>query len=147
MAAAGLVCILAATACGKDKYTTKPQLKFKKAGSYSVAKGGLLELYLEFTDQEGDISDTLFIQNATPGCPASNFPQPLPYKIPDIVPYAKLKGELLVTFENGTTNLQIPIYQGPQCGRPDTTTFRFWMKDKAGNVSDTVSTDKPLIIF
>ncbi len=133
-------------ACSKDKYTTKPQLKFKKAENYDVPKGGLIRFFLEFTDKEGDVSDTLFIQNRTPSCPASDFTEPTKFKVPDFPKSSNLKGELIITFENGTNNTGEVIYIGNLCARPDTTAFFFWLKDKAGNMSDTVSTDKSLII-
>ena len=131
-------------ACGKDKFTTKPQLKFIKADSYDVAQGELITFRLEFTDKEGDLSDSIFLRSDAKGCAASN--RTFGFPIPTFPTISNSKGEIEITFANGRN---IPGYvpmPGPACGRPDTTTYYFWIKDKAKNVSDTIRTDKPLII-
>ncbi|QGW28056.1 hypothetical protein [Phnomibacter ginsenosidimutans] len=130
-------------ACGKDKYTSKPQLKFIKADSYDVARGGFITLRLEFSDKEGDLTDSLFIRSEAKGCPTSNIS--VGYPIPTFPTTTNSKGELEVTFAN-SVNISGYLIFSPKCNRPDTTTFYFWIKDKAKNVSDTISTDKPLII-
>jgi hypothetical protein len=134
------------TACNKDKYTTKPQLEFKSAKNYNVERGDLIEFSIEFTDKEGDISDTLYIQNRTASCPTSDYPAPAAFKVPDFPTSSNVKGEFKIIFENGTNNTGNAIYSANRCGRPDTTVFYFWIKDKANNISDTIKTDKPLII-
>jgi len=131
-------------ACGKDKYTSKPQLKFIKADSYDVARGELITFRLEFTDKEGDLSDSIFLRAEAKGCPASN--RVLGYPVPEFPTTSNSKGELEINFVNGQFVQGFVAMPGPACGRPDTTTYYFWIKDKAKNVSDTISTDKPLII-
>lgn len=133
--------------CTKDKYTTKPQLNFKSVNSHTIKRGDLMIFNLEFRDKEGDVSDTLYIQNRTANCPASDYPAPAFYKIPDFPTSANVKGQLQVVFENGTNNTGNVIYSGNRCFKPDTTVFLFWMKDKANHVSDTVKIDKPMIIL
>lgn len=133
-------------ACSKDTYTTKPQLTFKSVNKYNINRGDLMIFNIEFRDKEGDVSDTLYIQNKTLNCPASDYPAPASYKIPEFPSSTNIKGELQVTFENGTNNTGNVIYSGNRCFKPDTTYFYFWMKDKANNVSDTIRTDKPMII-
>ncbi len=131
-------------ACSKEKFTTKPQLEFLSAENYEVPRGGLIRFYIQFTDKEGDLDDSLFMRSETIRCPNSNrnlaFPMPSFPKIPNV------KGEMEVTFANGVFIPGFPALPSPACGRPDTTNFYFWLKDKAGNISDTVKTDKPLII-
>jgi hypothetical protein len=133
--------------CSKDKFTTRPQLKFKSVNNYTIDRGDLIIFNLEFTDKEGDVSDTLYFQNRTANCPASDYGAPASYKIAEFPTTADIKAELEITFENGTNNTGNVIYSGNRCLKPDTTYFYFWMKDKANNVSDTVRTDKPLIIL
>lgn len=144
LAAAGVIILFAS--CKKDKYTTKPQLTFKSAKNYNVERGELIEFTIEFTDKEGDISDTIYIQNRTPSCPASDYPAPAAYKVPNFPTSSNIKGEFRIIFENGTNNTGNAIYSGNRCSRPDTTLFFFWIKDKAKNVSDTIQTDKSIII-
>lgn len=132
-------------ACKKDKYQTKPQLTFKGVNSNVIPQRGIVTFTLEVTDAEGDIQDTLFVEKVVPNCAASYFKAG--YKVPNFNAVNNLKAEIDVTyvlnFNNGE-NAQLP---GPQCPRNDTATFRFWIKDKAKNVSDTVSTKSPVILL
>ena len=132
--------------CTKDKYTTKPQLTFKSVNSYNVERGDLIVFNIEFRDKEGDVSDTLYIQNRTANCPTSDYAAPAAYKVPDFPTSSNIKGQLQIVFENGTNNTGNVIYTGNRCSKPDTTIFYFWIKDKKNNVSDTIRTDKPVII-
>ena len=131
-------------ACGKGKFTSKPQLTFLKADSYDVARGQLITFRLEFTDKEGDLTDSIFIRSSANGCNASN--RTLGYPVPAFPATANTKGEFEINFVNGQFVSGFVAMPSPACGRPDTTTYYFWIKDKAKNVSDTISTDKPLII-
>jgi hypothetical protein len=140
----GSVAILIIAACGKDNFTTKPQLTFLKAEDYDVDRGGLIEMKLEFTDAEGDLQDSIYIQRVVPRCTQSN--QTIGYPMPAFPTTKDVKGEIDITFVNGVFLPGYVAIPSPACGRPDTTTFRFWIKDKAKNVSDTVTTDKPIII-
>ncbi len=133
------------TGCSKDKYTTKPQLKFIKAKNYNVPFGGFIEFEIEFTDKEGDLTDSIYIERLVPDCPATNS-GPFPYAIPKYPSSKNQKGQFDITFVNGVLIDGYAVINSPVCGRPDTTTFRFWVVDKAKNVSDTITTDKPLII-
>jgi hypothetical protein len=132
--------------CTKDNYTTKPQLSFKSVNSYNIPRGGLIEFNIEFRDKEGDVSDTLYIQNRTANCPTSDYGAPAAYKIPEFPTSSNLKGNFQIVFENGTNNTGNVIYTGNRCNKPDTTIFYFWIKDKAKNTSDTIRTDKAVII-
>ena len=132
------------TACGKDKYTTKPQLKFKSAENYNVEKGDLIEFTIEFTDKEGDISDSIYIQAITPNCGSAN--REFGYPVPSFPSTSNQKGEFKIVYLNGVVMNGYATWPGGVCGYPDTSTFRFWIKDKAKNVSDTIQSDKPLVI-
>ncbi len=133
------------TACTKEKFKTKPQLRFLKAENYTVPRGGLISFRLEFTDKEGDLTDSIFIQAVTTRCAQSN--RKLVYAVPTFPLSANLRGEFEINFVNGQFVPGYVALPGPACGKPDTTTFSFWVRDKAQNVSDTVKTDKPIIIL
>ena len=135
---------LVVISCGKDKFTTKPQLKFLRAEDYEVARGGLIKFYLEVTDSEGDLSDSLFIETKVAACPNSN--RSLGFPMPNFPHGSNVKAQIEVTFANGVFVPGYPALPSPACGRPDTTVYQFWIHDEAGNISDTVQTDKPLII-
>jgi hypothetical protein len=132
--------------CSKDKYTTKPQLVFKSVKDYNVPRGGLIVINLEMRDKEGDVSDSIFILTKTANCPKSDENSPYGYTIAEFPTSANLKAQVQITYENGTNNTGNAVYSANKCSKNDTTYFYFWMKDKAKNVSDTIRTDKPLII-
>lgn len=132
-------------ACSKSKFTTKPQLRFLSAESYNIPRGGIISFRIEFTDKEGDLTDSIFILSRTTRCTQSN--RRLGYPIPRFNAAQNTKGEFFINFVNGQFLQGYVALPGPACGRPDTTTFFFWVKDKAQNVSDTVKTDKPLVIL
>ena len=148
-----LITLLLAAGCSKDKYASKPSLKFKSASSYDVPNGGLLTMRLEYTDAEGDLSTAdsaiTFIRTvARCNAPALTYR----YALPTVPATKNASGEIVIRFENSTQNFidqGFATYSPSTCinsNRPDTTTFRFFIRDKAGNVSDTVFTDRPIII-
>lgn len=128
-------------ACTKDKFTTKPQLKIKSVNDKFIEPGEILRIVVEFTDAEGDVSDSAFIQKVTSNCINSNYTDKR--IIPDFPIKNDLKGEFLITY--GYNVQGIPSLGQPQCNRNDTCVFRIWVKDNAGNVSDTVQTETIVI--
>lgn len=48
-------------ACKKDKFTTAPQVKIKSITPDVVVKGNFISLTASFTDDEGDIQDSVLI--------------------------------------------------------------------------------------
>jgi hypothetical protein len=135
----GLV-VLFLISCGKDKFESKPQLTLKSVSSTTVPVGGNLQVIMRLTDLEGDFSDTIWVQKLTVDCPSSNFIDSQLYRIPGDVPRSKdFDGDITVTFFYAL-GLQ------PQCTKPDTAVFSFWMKDAGNHISDTVRTP-PIIIL
>lgn len=132
-------------ACRKDTYTTRPQLSIKSISSTTLSQGSLLLFQLEFTDKEGDIQDTLWVQKISRTCPNTGGAQFIsPNKVPNFTPTPNLKGILEIGYGY---NANIQGYQTISgCGtRNDTSYFRFWLRDKAKNVSDTLVTEN--IVF
>jgi hypothetical protein len=139
-----LCTILALTilfACSKDKFTTKPQLKVKSVNDNFIEPGEILRIIIEFTDAEGDVSDSAFIQKVTANCINSNYTDKR--TIPDFPVKKDLRGEFQITY--GYNVQGIPALGQPQCNRNDTCVFRVWVKDNGGNVSDTVQTETIVI--
>lgn len=70
-----------------------------------------------------------------------------PYKMPDNFTSVKnLKGEIQICYSYGI-NLGCPGIIEPRCiGRNDSATYRFWIQDKAKNVSDTISSEEIVVI-
>lgn len=140
----GIILSMAVLACDKDEFTTEPKLEFLQADSYDVSQGDYLTFRLKIKDKEGDISDSIWIKASTRKCPNTVFT--LPYPVPEVPQKANLDGEINIRFIVGVTDPSAPIWPFNLCNGVDTTNFEFWMKDKAGNRSDTIKADKPVLI-
>jgi|GEM_PF-218805 hypothetical protein len=53
------VLVLIFAACKKDKFTTEPQIKFKSISPSEAIKGNIISFTSSFTDEEGDIQDSI----------------------------------------------------------------------------------------
>lgn len=126
-------------ACNKDTYTTKPQISIKSLSSTNLSQGEVLTITLSFTDAEGDIQDTLFVQKFSRTCPSTPGVQFLSKnKVPDFTPTSNLKGTLEIGYAYNANIQGYSTISG--CGtKNDTAYFKFWLKDKAKNVSDTIT--------
>lgn len=143
------VAILAA--CGKDKYETKPKLELKeiKPGSKVLNQGEVLSFDFWVFDKEGDVKDSIFIETTHVGVPACGTPpDTLKYTIPAYPSTTNSKANFRIQFEYGTNNTGLVILSAASCSPPrnDTAVFKFWVKDKGGNVSDPVTTDRIVLI-
>ena len=139
-----LIVALGVVACEKTTFNTKPTLEFLRAGSYDVSQGQLMSFNLKVLDKEGDISDTIWLRASTRRCPNSALT--IPYRIPDVPQKANLEAELNITYLVGVIDPTAPIWNLNLCPGVDTAIFQFWMKDIAGNRSDTVEIDQPVLI-
>jgi hypothetical protein len=134
-----LLLLVVLFSCEKDSFQSKPGLSLNKVSSTFVPAGFDLQISMRLTDKEGDFVDTIWVNKTTTRCSFSNFQDSLLYSIPKETPRSKnFDGEVLITFTYA-------IELQPRCNRNDTAIFSFWMKDKAGNKSDTVKT--PAIII
>jgi hypothetical protein len=132
-------------ACEKTTFNTKPELEFLEADSYDLSQGDFLAFRLRVTDKEGDVTDSIWIKAFTNRCP--NAIVTLPYKMPDFPEKADLDAEINIRFRVGVIDPGgAPIWNLNLCPGVDTTRFQFWIRDREGNMSDTVETDKPVLI-
>ena len=130
------ILILLLAGCNKDKFTTQPQLKYKSVNTNVLSRGETLVFNLSFTDSEGDLSDTLFIVKFVPNCVNSRINAK--YKLPQFPTGKNQTGDLVVTFQYN----EVP----PKCfPRNDTAVFKFVLKDKAQNKSDTAVSETIVI--
>ncbi len=123
--------------CKKDKFNTIPSLKFESVNTTQLHQGESIIFTLSFTDAEGDLTDTMFITKFEPNCSSSRFNAS--YPLPVFPTGKNQKGDVIVTFDyNGVS---------PKCfPQNDTAVFKFVMKDKAQNISDTVVSPTIVII-
>lgn len=138
-------------ACKKDKYATKPKIEMKSVDVREVTTSNgnctLIDIDFNVLDKEGDVTDSIFIQKKDAAiafpCPGNTFDN-LNYAIPSY-PSGTQKVRFLVKFSTKQVDGYAGI-SGPFCSpRKDTSVFKFWVKDKAGNISDTVTTN-PVVI-
>lgn len=132
--------------CSKDTYTSSPQISIKSINSTTLSTGSLLLFDINFTDKEGDISDTLWVQKFSRTCPNTPGVQFTSLnKVPDFTPTANLKGVLEIGFGYNANIQGYSTISG--CGtKNDTAYFKFWLKDKANNVSDTITTPNIVLL-
>ncbi len=133
-------------ACKKDTYQTKPQLSIKSINSKTLKQGDLLLFQLSFTDAEGDIQDTLWVQKISRTCPGTAGAQFISKnRVPDFTPTSNLKGILEIGY---VYNANVQGYSSiTGCGtKNDTAYFKFWLKDKGKNVSDTISSENIVLL-
>jgi hypothetical protein len=65
--------------------------------------------------------------------------------MPQLPAKNNLDAEINIRFLIGVIG-DFPIYNLNLCPGPDTVNFEFWIRDAAGNISDTIGTDRPIII-
>jgi hypothetical protein len=136
---------IVASACKKDTFETKPKLEFKRVNATTFAQGNTVSFVIEFTDKEGDI-DSIYIHRVSKVCPTSgSYRTPGRERMPSEYEQTKnVKAEFAINFAYNVSNAGFPTLTA--CGiRNDTAFFKFWVKDKAGNISDTVSS--PNVVF
>jgi hypothetical protein len=143
------VITLAFAACNKDKVESTPHLTFKSFNSNVIhATDDQLLATLEFTDQEGDL-DSLFITRERLNLRGPSY---LDFPYSGIPSFGNQnRGELAVTLpvQNNLLFNLLPIKipgSVPEQYEPDTLLLRFYIKDKAGHVSDTTSPKQLIVI-
>ena len=91
-------------ACNKDTYTTKPQISIKSISSTLLKQGDILLFTIGFTDAEGDIQDTLWVQKISRTCPQTPGAQFISRnRVPNFTPTPQLKGTLEIGYANNWT--------------------------------------------
>ncbi|MEP7377255.1 MAG: hypothetical protein ABI675_27885 [Chitinophagaceae bacterium] len=121
-------------ACGKDKYESKPRLEFKDYDRI-VDSTRDLTIRISYFDKEGDLNEAEIIGIKER---LNNFPPPsinLGDTFRNILPEYPPKDFGEITFQLNYSRLDESVNQN------DTVRFRFAVTDKAGNKSDTITTD------
>jgi len=140
--------VLLLAACSKDKFETKPHLEIKSVNTKEVAFNEPFNVTFEFTDKEGDVSDSFFIVRQRLNARDPQTLNPLPYKIPDFPNTMKGEIEVNLSYQNELTLNLPPIRipgSNPQQNEPDTMILKFVAKDKGGNFSDTAVVDNIIV--
>jgi hypothetical protein len=129
--------------CKKETYSTTPELTYKSVNTTFLFPDQIIKFSLTVTDAEGDIIDTLYVQKVSLNCVASNFSETVP--LPKFPTSKNVKADVLVSYSNGINN---PGYTtiASRCGYNDSCYFRFMLKDKANNKSDTVRSETIVVV-
>jgi len=142
---ATLLLLIFAVACEKDKFTTKPQLHLKRVNADEIFGNQDLVFTITLTDKEADFTSFFGVSTKTPGCPASDFTDTTLFQIPtEFIDSKHNEGEIVLALSKAQRHSNLCPGPGGTF-KTDTTTYKFWTKDKAGNMSDTLWTD-PIII-
>ncbi len=140
------ICTIAILACSKDSVNTRPSLTLKSFNPEIIAANSNAQVKFTFGDKEGDL-DSLIIykirlnKRTTPTTRDS-----LKFSVPDIE--KNTSGDVIVdlTYQNHLISATNPPTTGTPPRREwDTLTFKFVLRDKAKNVSDTVVVS-PIIV-
>ena len=145
-----LIIVFGMIACGKDKFETKPQLTLRSKSPDVVNKPDPLRLNIEYTDKEGDVSDSLFITRQRLNSKKPVTSKESPYDIPSFPTMNKGEFEITLDYFNdltfNLTPIPIPGSGNPAKNEIDTLRLKIVAKDKAGNKSDTLFVDNVYVI-
>ena len=146
-----LVLIFAAAffSCGKDRFQTVPQLRVKFKSTDIVPLNGTLTVRLEFTDQEGDVHDSLWVKKTRLNVKSTaTIRDSLVYKLPTYPEKTRGEVEITLDYQSIISAINPPNIPGsnPPQKEPDTLGVKFAIKDKAGHVSDSVSIGTVIVL-
>ncbi len=131
--------------CSKDKFSSTPTLKFKSVNTKELRKFESLQLKLSFTDLEGDLQDSIYVEKVrlTKNCPGE--PNKVYYQLPPFPTVKNSEGDIIISYTYGSGGPFLPIAE-ILCSENDTCLFRFVLQDQAKHKSDTVSSDIIVLI-
>jgi len=138
-----LVC-LAFLSCKKESYPATPVLTYKSVNLKVVQPGNIVTFKFAFTVGEGGL-DSFYYEKVTPNCSNSSFNSKLSLS-PDIIKLNPKSDDLLLSLGYRVSNYPSNIGD-PNCSINDTCYFRFAIFDKAKHHSDTVNTEKIVIVY
>jgi hypothetical protein len=133
---------IAFLSCNKDKFQTKPQISIKSYNTKALPPSQELVIKLNYTDKEGDLANgrLMYIPKRLNRRPIPNggtiidsVPNALAPDFPDTD-----KGELELRLDHAVLKTI--------ADENDTLLFRFVLVDRAGNKSDTVTSDNIVIL-
>jgi hypothetical protein len=130
-------------ACSKDKYETKPTLKIKETNGNMIPVNGTLKVTLEYTDKEGDVTDSVIVVRTRLNKKNNAIAPVAPYPIPSFPGATKAEIDVYLEYQFGLVFGLPPINipgTTPQAYETDTLDIKFVVRDKEGNKSDTATT-------
>ncbi|MCM5528795.1 hypothetical protein [Parasegetibacter sp. NRK P23] len=143
--------VLLLLSCDKDTFETKPAISLKSLSATTVRSGGLFSITMEYTDKEGDLTDSIYMMmevlNQSAVGEAWQF-NPLRYKVPTFPPSPK--GEITANFRINSSpdvyETNLPLFANPNSSENDTVNFKIWVRDAAQNYSDTITIEQVVFV-
>jgi len=144
--------------CGKDKYTTKPQVELKsvKISDIITSGGGAAKIYefeLTVTDKEGNAQGEIIIDKLDAPLPAcqQNGGFTESYAMPPFPGETNQKVTVKVKYSDPNSNLIGYRTLGPNLctspSQPHIAIFQFRVVDKGGDTSNVVRTEPITLPF
>jgi hypothetical protein len=136
--------VLILSSCDKNSFQTRPQIKVKSLNSTRIAPGEDLRMVLEFTDKEGDLGegDFTLMRNRInikgiiqPG--VNDKADTIYDKVPEFPKHTSGEMEVVLGYNSF-------LKEDPSDN--DTLIFKMAVTDRGGNKSDTISTEKVVIL-
>lgn len=122
--------------CTKDSINTKPSLKLKSFNPEVVLVGDSARVLLDFTDKEGDLDTMYILKKRQNKRTTTTIGDSLYYAIADIDKNQTGTIDLYLKYSlHLISAINAPVVGGVR--ESDSLIFKFWLKDKAKNVSDT----------
>jgi hypothetical protein len=135
-------------ACDKNEFNTKPTLKLRSVNTKVVPVNGTLSFEFEVTDKEGDITDSLWVKKIRINKKVvATIRDSFFLTLPEVTKIQKAFVSVDLTYNNYLVSAQSPPTSGnPPKAENDTLLFKFVLRDKAKNASDTF-TSEPIVII
>jgi hypothetical protein len=132
--------------CSKSGSSSIPQIKFKSISTNVLQDSALLQVTLSLTTNAGDASnDTLIMIKTVPNCAASQLTDST-LVLPQFEATNGQSADIVVTYANIAFSTDSYHSIGvPQCNEDDTCYLKFYLKNSAGDYSDTVQTGNIII--
>jgi len=137
----------AITGCGKDKFNTKPTLLLKSVNTKEVPFNGTLTFEFEVTDKEGDVTDSLFVKKVRLNRrKVATIRDSFYLRLPNVSKIQKSFVRVDLGYEAYLKSAINPPNTGtPPKPENDTLQFKFVLRDKAKNASDTFTSETIVI--
>jgi hypothetical protein len=143
-----LTIITCLAACDKINFNTKPSLELRYISSHVVPVNGSLNLEFDFTDKEGDVDNLLIMKKIRNNKrKVSTVRDSLLLNVPDFPKFKMGVVEANLSYQLHLISAGNPPNTGnPPRPESDSLTLKFVLKDKANNLSDTVTIENVVIM-
>lgn len=133
--------------CNKDSVNTRPSLTLKSFNPEIVPINGNAEVRFTFGDKEADLDTLVIYKVRLNKKTTATTRDSLKFSVPAFDNSVNGELNLGLTYQNHLISATNPPTSGtPPVKEPDTVLFKFVLRDKAKNVSDTVFSS-PIVII